>query len=182
MPVSITVEAPASSASDWVTLGPPIGSLVLAAIVAYVAWRQWRTAHNKLALDLFDKRYAVYQRLNEALSRRHHECHYHPEPFGPDIFRWRDFYLASHDAGLLFGPDVMEIIDKMDEHLGDLEAHHNRLLKGEMKPDKLLDDPDFRRANGAYNSAFVAFERHARAYMMLGHIAKNRPEKKQDWE
>ena len=32
----------------------------IALFACYIAWRQWRTAQNKLKLDLFEKRFAVY--------------------------------------------------------------------------------------------------------------------------
>ena len=34
----------------------------------YIAWRQWRTAHDKVKLDLFDPRLAAYQRLKDAVA------------------------------------------------------------------------------------------------------------------
>lgn len=41
---------------------------VIAAIVTYIAYRQYDTARAKLALDLFEKRLAVYQRLRDAVA------------------------------------------------------------------------------------------------------------------
>src|SRR5207247_751468 len=45
---------------------------VVAAVAGYIAWQQWQTARQRLRLDLFDRRYALYeslqQMINEALS------------------------------------------------------------------------------------------------------------------
>jgi len=41
---------------------------VLVALGAFIAYRQWRTAQNKLKLDLFDKRMSVYQAVRDTLG------------------------------------------------------------------------------------------------------------------
>ena len=42
--------------------------LVIGGIGACIAWRQWRTAHDKVKLDLLDRRLAAYQRLKDAVA------------------------------------------------------------------------------------------------------------------
>jgi hypothetical protein len=42
-------------------LGTPLAALVAAFIGGFIAYRQMQTAKNKLKLDLFDKRVAVYK-------------------------------------------------------------------------------------------------------------------------
>ncbi|EVT73917.1 hypothetical protein X548_06715 [Stenotrophomonas maltophilia 5BA-I-2] len=44
------------------------GQLALAAMVAYVAWQQWRTARNKLKADLFDRRFKLFMEIEDALD------------------------------------------------------------------------------------------------------------------
>jgi hypothetical protein len=41
-------------------LGPTF-AVVAAGIAGYIAWRQWRTAHDKLSFDLFERRFKVYE-------------------------------------------------------------------------------------------------------------------------
>lgn len=41
---------------------------VVAVLAALIAWRQWRTARNKLKLDLFDRRFAVYDAARNLLG------------------------------------------------------------------------------------------------------------------
>lgn len=43
-------------------------TVVIATAVAIIAYRQWRTAVTKLNLDLFDKRYAIYQKVRSAVG------------------------------------------------------------------------------------------------------------------
>lgn len=40
---------------------------LIAIIVAYIAWRQWETAKEKIKLDLFDRRFSVYNAVRECL-------------------------------------------------------------------------------------------------------------------
>ena len=39
----------------------PIATFALSVAVVIIAWRQWRLARSKLRLDLFDRRYKVYE-------------------------------------------------------------------------------------------------------------------------
>ncbi|PAM73162.1 hypothetical protein CEK00_04765 [Stenotrophomonas maltophilia] len=45
------------------------GQLAVAIAVAYVAWRQAKTARNKLKVDLFDKRFALVKELRRRIDR-----------------------------------------------------------------------------------------------------------------
>lgn len=49
---------------------PTVTAAVIVGIIAsYIAYRQWRTAHAKLKLDLFEKRYALFLDVWNFLSR-----------------------------------------------------------------------------------------------------------------
>ena len=52
----------------WTAYVTALTAPVLALVGATVAYRQWRTAQNKLKLDLFDKRMQVYQEVRDALG------------------------------------------------------------------------------------------------------------------
>jgi hypothetical protein len=41
-------------------VGPTVVAIIAGFIAGYIALRQWRTAHDKLRLDMFDRRIAVY--------------------------------------------------------------------------------------------------------------------------
>ena len=59
--------------TDWstvvaaaVALVPVLSALLtptIAIITTYIAYEQWRTNRNKLKLDLFDRRFAVYDAM-----------------------------------------------------------------------------------------------------------------------
>jgi len=44
-------------------------TLVIGGIAAYIAWHQWRVARAKLNLDLFDKRYKIFEATWTELSQ-----------------------------------------------------------------------------------------------------------------
>ncbi|WP_321959296.1 hypothetical protein [Burkholderia cenocepacia] len=44
-------------------------TFVIGSIAAYIAFRQYRVAHAKFKLDLFEKRYAIYLKTVEMISR-----------------------------------------------------------------------------------------------------------------
>lgn len=50
-------------------LGTPIVALIAASIAGGIAYRQWVTARNKLKLDLFDRRMAVYMSAVRVLEQ-----------------------------------------------------------------------------------------------------------------
>jgi hypothetical protein len=62
-----------SCSSDWVQLaasfGAPIIAFIAAGIAAFFANRQARTAKNKLKLDLFEKRFNVYEKARELIAQ-----------------------------------------------------------------------------------------------------------------
>lgn len=48
-------------AIQWLqALGPTLVTFAIGMFGGYIAWRQWRTAQDKIQLDLFDKRFSVY--------------------------------------------------------------------------------------------------------------------------
>lgn len=43
-------------------MGTPFVALIAALFAGLIAWRQWRTAQNRLKLDLFDRRFVIYDK------------------------------------------------------------------------------------------------------------------------
>jgi hypothetical protein len=81
-------------------------TLVLAASVAIVAWLQWWVALNKLRLDLFDRRYKVYDATRKFLSVIFREATFTDS----QLF---EFYAGVSDAGFLFGDDVVKYLEEI---------------------------------------------------------------------
>jgi hypothetical protein len=77
---------------------------LIALIVAFISALQWITARQKVVLDLFDKRFATYEGLCDAVS-----------PQGgkpPTVENILKFTLAVNRAQFLFGPEVMIFLEE----------------------------------------------------------------------
>lgn len=52
----------------WIGVLTAFLTPLIAVIVAYIAYRQWKTAHNRLKLDLFDRRLAIHSAARELIA------------------------------------------------------------------------------------------------------------------
>jgi hypothetical protein len=86
-------------------------SALAAVFAASIAWLQWKTAQEKVLLDLFDRRFAVYEELRAAGPRARHG----------DQNGVSDFRAAASRAKLLFGAEVTAFLEATATDLaGDL--------------------------------------------------------------
>jgi hypothetical protein len=101
----------------------PLVAVFIAAIVAFIAFLQWQTAREKVLLDLFDKRFAVYDELRAAVAQRH-------EPTASS-----DFARAASRAQFLFGPKVQTFLEEIQQDLH-LEPVKRSLLSQPIPKDR----------------------------------------------
>lgn len=79
---------------------------VLGSIIAFIiAYRQWRTAQNKLKLDLFERRFAVYDAARRLLVSIRTSGKAKDE----EIFKFRS---GTREAKWLLNADIAEYLDK----------------------------------------------------------------------
>ena len=52
----------------WTVYLSAFATPIIALIVTFIAYQQWRTAQNKLKLDLFDRRFLIYQAAHSFIS------------------------------------------------------------------------------------------------------------------
>jgi hypothetical protein len=52
----------------WVAISSALLTPLIAIIVVLIAYRQWKTAHNRLKLDLFDKRLAIHSAARDLIA------------------------------------------------------------------------------------------------------------------
>jgi hypothetical protein len=100
-----------------------LGQLAIACAVGYIAWRQWKTAHDKLKLDLFEKRFAIWTSVQEFLNDILHNMDVdHP--------RISHFVWETNNAKFLFGSEVDEYLELIRKKAIDLISI-NRLRRQE---------------------------------------------------
>ena len=119
----------------------PIATLAVGCAIAFIAWQQWQVAHAKLRLDLFDRRYKVYEATRKFLAGIISDASFSDS----QLFT---FYAGTSDAEFLFDADVVDYLaqirkravgmrthQKLYEHLpvGDdrsrhVQAEHDELL------------------------------------------------------
>jgi hypothetical protein len=99
---------------DW--FWKALTSLV-AAWVAWTSWRQYRVARDKLRLDLFDRRLAVFQEVREVIIAAHDQGEV-------DLKRYRQ---STAEAVFLFGDDVYEYLSELLRKLTELRERGGKL-------------------------------------------------------
>lgn len=93
----------------------PLVTAFIAAIVAGVAFLQWQTARQKVLLDLFDKRFALYAELCAIVPLRGD---------GDKGFR---FITVAKRADFLFGSEVQKFLRERASDLVNVEVEQMRL-------------------------------------------------------
>jgi len=92
-------------------------ALVIGGIAALIAWRQYRVAKAKLSLDLFDKRYPIFQQTWEILSETvrsgtRGKSHGLATPFNNFL----------PEARFLFGNQIADYLDAVSENWTELHG------------------------------------------------------------
>jgi hypothetical protein len=93
----------------WTTYLAALLTPTVAALGIFIAYRQWRTAQNKLKLDLFERRLAVYEAARGFISS---------VMTSGKTTQDREFeYLTGiRGAKWLFGDEVVQYLDKVLWH------------------------------------------------------------------
>src|SRR5277367_2274675 len=83
----------------------------IALIVAVIAFLQWATARQKVVLDLFDKRFAVYEELRKKIE----ECF--ARKCVSTLSDLEAFAAPAGRAQFLFGPEVVSYLEAIRKDL-----------------------------------------------------------------
>jgi excinuclease UvrABC helicase subunit UvrB len=81
---------------------------LIAAFVAAVVYFQWRTAHQRVVLDLFDRRLRVFEDIEKAVRSVFASAQVTNETF-------RLFVEAKARARFLFSKDVIDYLEKLQK-------------------------------------------------------------------
>jgi hypothetical protein len=87
-------------------LAPTVVAIAAAGIAGYIAWRQWKTGDDRLRLDMFEKRFAVYDATRTLLVT----VTRHGQITSEDLSR---FYQGILGAEFLFDGDARAFLTQI---------------------------------------------------------------------
>src|SRR6266404_7220601 len=85
-------------------------TLLIAAIVAWIGYLQWRTAQQKAVLDLFDKRFKIYETVKNCVDQVSRNPQYFSE-------REKELLKAVNEAYFLFGDDLHSYLETLRQDI-----------------------------------------------------------------
>jgi hypothetical protein len=97
-----------------------IATLIVGLSVATIAYRQWVLANHKFRLDLYDRRYKVYESIQKFLS----VIMIHADFSHDDLV---DYNHGTMDAVFLYPPDIKDYIDKIRKTAVDMQMHGKQM-------------------------------------------------------
>lgn len=108
-------------AAQWAQL---IVTGAIAVFAAFIAYRQWRTAHQRVVLDLFERRMTVYDDARSVIA----EIMRDGTSTNAIFFRYGQ---ATDRLGLLFGDEVVAYSDRVRERINML-TYHETMIRAQM--------------------------------------------------
>ena len=141
----------------------PIATFSLSVAVGIVAFQQWRVARNKLRLDLFEKRYKVYNAALEFLQMF----------FVSDSFtdaEYGRFVIGTSGAEFLFGNDVVQYLTRIREEVAMLHMHQWHIEQKESKKDVLKHSRSKDERVARLKAQDAELRRVFGRYLGFGHI------------
>lgn len=142
-------------------------ALITAGVLSAITVRQWKTANDKLLMDLFDKRFENFRTIMAAIATRN-EVAKGDEGVGAVMKHLpampiEGFYRAAAMSHFLFGTDVSAALKAVERALANLET---------AKAAPPSDDVDLvGEAREALDAATLDYIEVCEPYMMMGHIA-----------
>lgn len=115
-----------SNVPAWIQILQALLTPVIAMGVGIIAFMQWRTAHQKVMLDLFDRRMEIYRQVREAVGSVVRSGR------GDDESQMA-VMRAADEAMFLFGSDVSDYLKDLADILHKLEWA-NRQIEDEPTP------------------------------------------------
>lgn len=125
---------------EWMKSVP---TLFIALVVAVISLNQWRVAKAKFKLDLFDKRYAIFQHTVENMSEVAASGVHDTKVMGIHIETTNPFGDRASQARFLFGRDIEQSLLKASKSWDELRKlqsipEPNRLDHHRAEEEKLL--------------------------------------------
>ncbi|MGP1358171.1 hypothetical protein [Roseicyclus sp.] len=102
-------------AVHWTEWLSALGPAIIAAIVAFIAYRQWRLAQETLREKLFDRRLALFKDVHLITS----ELLQIGDPERTAVYRLQAAWQTSK---FLFGPEISDYIQKLIDSVIELQS------------------------------------------------------------
>jgi hypothetical protein len=85
----------------------------VATIAVYIAYKQYRIEKERLKLDLFEKRYAVFTASREFIVEVNTYCLFYPDDpnYKKSLHVIRNFSNKTQDTSFLFDSEIVEYVD-----------------------------------------------------------------------
>ena len=131
---------------------------IIALGVAAVGYFQWRTAHQRIILDLFERRFETYEQIRKAISEYGPTLTVSPETLGR-------YTTAENRATFLFGDEVLAYLKARREDLATVHAFHG--LRPQPTQDYQDQQRELRGANHRLVTVPQEFERLLIPYMRM---------------
>jgi hypothetical protein len=110
----------------------PTAAIIVSIVVAVVQYAQWRTANQKVVIDLFDRRLKVYDQLADGISTVMREDEVNNQAF-------HEFMIGQADATFLFGDDVQDYLQELRKYFAWLMSITNEVIDKSPKRAELID-------------------------------------------
>ena len=79
---------------------------IIAGIVAYIAYMQFKTNRDRLRLELYEKRFSIYKGLNTIIRS-------YIRDLDISIDALKEFRAKTHEAAFLFDDDIVQYLEEV---------------------------------------------------------------------
>jgi hypothetical protein len=107
----------------------PIATLFLSIAVVLIALQPWQVAHDKLRLDLFDRRYKVFDATRRFLALIIRDANF-------ENSQLVEFNAGTCDGSFFFRADVVDYLSQIRQRALDMRTHRKRLDGGRLENDE----------------------------------------------
>jgi hypothetical protein len=109
-----------------------VAAVVVSAVVLVVQYMQWRTANQKVVVDLYERRLKVYEQLSKAIGPVLREGEVNGEAL-------RDFMVGEADAKFLFGEEVIAYLENLRRSFAWMSSFSNKVIDQASNRGDLID-------------------------------------------
>jgi hypothetical protein len=110
----------------------PTAAIVVSIVVAIVQYAQWRTANQKVVIDLYERRLKVYQQLAKAIGPVTRDGEVSGAAF-------QDFMIGQADATFLFGEEVQDYLQTLRKYFAWLVSMTNEVIDKSPNRAQMID-------------------------------------------